>query len=157
MPAKSKTKTINVQTVRKPGELGFVDELLSKTMNIPASDVLAYAKAKGVSISKSKVYNFRWLTRKKGKTPEAPKQLSAPKSTAIVKAKSSALAKVKRRGKVKRRSPKRRSSNHVTQVSLSKPISVEKQMLDIIIKVGTIRSRELIDQTERTILKKFGL
>lgn len=129
--------------VRKPGEMGYVTELLNKTLSLPAADVLAYAKAKGVAISTSKIYNFRWLA-KKAKSHEAPKQLpAAPKSTA--------LAKVKR-GKIKRRRSKKPA-----QISLSKPMGIEQQMLNIVIKVGTIRARELIDQTESTICAKLGI
>lgn len=66
MPRKTKTPTQN-------GKMSKADFVRSQPADMPAKEVVAKAKAAGLSISDNYVYTLRYEAKKAGKTPGAPK------------------------------------------------------------------------------------
>lgn len=67
---------IKVQLTRKPGELDYKCELIRKTHHIPVKDIIAFAEAQEVTLTREYIYTQRCSDKKRAKV--APKLLPAP-------------------------------------------------------------------------------
>jgi hypothetical protein len=144
MAAKKVSSTPRVQLSRKPTDTGYKKELIRKTMPWPVDEVIAYAKENGVVLKKTYVHTTRWSIKKgaKPKRKYAKGLKNNAPVTTLVKATPAAIV---RSGK--HAVPAQDGSNHVS----------EKAMALLIMKLGTIRARELIDRTEATFHKNLGI
>ena len=77
MPRKKRTPT-------ESGKMSKADFVRSQPADMPAKEVVAKAKAAGLSISDNYVYTLRYEAKKAGKTPgvsKGPKKKASVKST----------------------------------------------------------------------------
>lgn len=145
------TKKIQVEMTLKPTDKGYKKELIQKTMHLPVEALIAYAKENGIELTKKHIYNARWVLRKnkkpKRKIAKVRSKRTSP-GTAIVKASSAAIVKAKRT--TRRRAAPAQDSNGSNMVS-------EKAMAKLILQLGTLKARELINRTEATFNKNLGI
>jgi len=139
-------KKIQVQMTNKPTESGYRKELIRKTTAYPIEDVIAYAKELGIELTKKYVYTTRWSLKhpKKSKRASTKRALKKAPVVAIIKAESTSEFKKSGRQAI----PPQGGTNHLVS---------ERAMAKLILQLGTLRARELIDRTEETFHKNLGI
>lgn len=145
-------KKIQLQMTSKPTDPDYKKELVQKTLRFSIETIIAYAKEQGVTITKKYIYNTRWSIKrsqaKKMVAKKAPRRISKAKARprkarSIVRsngAPDSPLAATPYRN------ARRGASSRGT-------LSEESALFKLILRVGTRRSRELVDHIEADFSK----
>jgi hypothetical protein len=128
-----------IQVSIGPEVRGYMSALIRENPDASVEELVAYAKAHNVDLKSNLVYNIRSVDQKKMRR-KTSKKVS---STAIVKEAPTAVIKVETKPAVVTK-----NSDHAHS---------EKAMARLILQLGTIKARELIDRTEATFTQNLGL
>lgn len=126
----------------------------SLALTIPAKDVVAQAKAKGITIKESSVYSVRSDMRKRSRGKGKPKAKATAKKTAVTDIPSFSRKRVARR--VDRggfAGPERRPMLPLrTARAAQEELSAEEQLRVLVLRVGLDRTERLLQQLRRDTL-----
>ena len=131
----AKRVQIKIHLTRRPGELGYKTELIRKTYHLPVRDILAFAKERKVKITPEFIYNMRSTDRKKVAAGSSPQLAPPPLRLAPVKG-----------------APK----TTVRFNAFDSP-TPERDFLQLVARIGTIRASEMVSNALELIQKEFGI
>ena len=136
-------KKIEVKMTRKPTDHGYKIELIQKTSHLPASRIIEYASSNGVTLTKNYIYNVRSQLKQEGKRPGLASQRPHHQVTGPILDAEQKVANLP----FMTGEGSRLISGFTTHFYLKPTSSPELAMINIVIELGAIGARMLLDQT----------
>lgn len=127
---------VKIHLTRRPGDMGFKTELVRKTYHLPVKVIIAFARTRGVKITPEFIYNMRSTDKKKAASGSAP-QLLPPTPLRLTTWKDAPKTTIK--------------------FSAFDSPTPERDFLQLVLRLGTIRANEMLSNAPTLIRKEFGI
>ena len=135
--ASRKRVLVRVHLIRKPGELGYKTEFIRKTYHLPVSSILACAETMRLKISPAEIYTMRSLDKRKAAAAKVVPLLSAPQPLKL--------------------SPAKGAPKAIVRFGAFNSPDPERDFLRLVLRLGTIRAKEMADNALELLQQEFGI